>query len=51
MLADEEEIVASVIQAAKGGDMTAARLVLERIAPIRKGRPITLALPVTDTAA
>ena len=31
--------------------MTAARLVLERIAPIRKGRPITLALPVTDTAA
>ena len=51
MLADEEEIVASVIQAAKGGDMTAARLVLERIAPIRKGRPITLALPVTDTVA
>jgi hypothetical protein len=51
MLADEEEIVASVIKAAKGGDMTAARLVLERISPIRKGRPITLALPITNTAA
>jgi hypothetical protein len=51
MLADEEAIVESVIQAAKGGDMTAARLVLERIAPIRKGRPITLALPITNTAA
>jgi hypothetical protein len=25
--------------------------VLERIAPIRKGRPITLALPITYTAA
>jgi Family of unknown function (DUF5681) len=51
MLADEQEIVASVIQAAKGGDMTAARLVLERIAPVRKGRPITLALPLTNSAA
>ena len=51
MLADEQEIVASVIQAARSGDMTAARLVLERIAPIRKGRPITLALPITNTAA
>src|SRR5690349_10827300 len=50
MLADEEEIVASVIQAAKAGDMTAARLVLERIAPVRKGRPITLTLPLTDSA-
>jgi hypothetical protein len=50
MLEDEQEIVNSVIQAAKGGDMTAARLVLERIAPIRKGRAITLALPMTDSA-
>jgi hypothetical protein len=51
MLGDEREIVASVIKAAKSGDMTAARLVLERIAPIRKGWAITLALPVTDSAA
>jgi hypothetical protein len=51
MLADEQEIVASVIQAAMDGDMTAAHLVLERIAPIRKGRPITLSLPNTNTAA
>jgi hypothetical protein len=48
---NDGEIVASVITAAKTGDMTAARLVLDRIAPIRKGRPITLALPTMSAAA
>lgn len=48
---DEQAIVKAVIGAAKGGDMTAARLILERIAPVRKGRPITLNLPATETAA
>jgi hypothetical protein len=35
---------------AKGGDMTAARLVLERLVPPAKERPIFLALPSTETA-
>jgi hypothetical protein len=30
--------------------MVAARLVLERIAPVRKGRPVSLPLPVVNTA-
>lgn len=35
---------------AKGGDMSAARLVLERLVPPAKERPIFLALPDTGTA-
>lgn len=42
MEADAEAVVRKVIDAAKAGDMTAARLILERIAPPRKGRPIQL---------
>jgi hypothetical protein len=33
------------------GDMTAAKLVLDRIAPIRKGQPIGLEIPETKGAA
>jgi hypothetical protein len=42
---DAKDIVRAVLEAAKGGDMTAARLVLERISPVRKGRPVQLNLP------
>jgi hypothetical protein len=46
LLEDEAgEIIRAVIDAAKGGDMTAARLVLERIAPPRKGRAVAFDLP------
>ena len=52
MMQDEAgAVVRSVIDAAKDGDMTAARLVLERIAPTRKGRPVSFALPPIATAA
>ena len=47
---DAEEIVRAVIGAAKGGDMVAARIVLDRIAPARKGRPIRFDLPEARTA-
>jgi uncharacterized protein DUF5681 len=43
--ADAQAVVASVIKKAKAGDMLAARLVLERILPPRKDRPINLSLP------
>jgi hypothetical protein len=46
-----KDVVQAVLEAAKGGDMTAARLVLERIAPVMKGRPVHLDLPLVQTAA
>src|SRR3954454_12665940 len=46
-----DTIVKTVLDAAAQGDMTAARLVLERIVPVRKGRPVKLTLPPVKTAA
>jgi uncharacterized protein DUF5681 len=51
MADDTEAVVRAVVDAAKGGDMTAARLVLDRIAPARKGCPISFPLPAIDTTA
>lgn len=45
-----QEIVEAVVGLAKEGDLSAARLVLERLLPPAKERPISLALPITDTA-
>ena len=51
LMEDETEaVVQAVIKAAIDGDMTAARLVLERIAPPRKGRPVTFDLPPIETS-
>ncbi len=51
MLADDgEAVVRSVIEAAKDGDMQAARMVLDRIVPPRKGRSVKLAIPAIETA-
>jgi hypothetical protein len=48
---DLDGVVKAVIAAAKGGDMVAARLVLDRLAPARKGCPVTFALPPDVDAA
>ena len=48
---DTEGVTRRVIEAAKVGEMTAARLVLERIYPVRKGRPVHLDLPEIETVA
>jgi hypothetical protein len=48
---DAEGVARRVIEAAKDGDMTAARLVLERICPVRKGRPVHLDLPAIQATA
>jgi Family of unknown function (DUF5681) len=45
MADDAEGVVRKVIEAAMAGDMTAARLILDRIAPPRRGRPVVLSLP------
>jgi len=48
---DAGTVVVSVLAAAKSGDMTAARLVLERVVPVRKGRPVVFDLPTIETPA
>lgn len=46
---DVEGVVQTVIKAAKNGDMTAARLILERVSPPRKDNPVALDLPEVKT--
>lgn len=46
-----QDVAKAVIAAAKGGDTSAARLVLERVMPARKDTPVTLALPDMKDAA
>jgi hypothetical protein len=48
---EAEEIGRKAVELAKSGDTVALRLCLERIAPVRKGRPITLSLPSMSTSA
>lgn len=45
-----EEVAKVIIDAAKAGDLAAARLVIERLAPPIRERPIDVALPDTATA-
>jgi len=45
-----DAIARKVVALAKGGDMSAARLVIERLVPVAKERPIFLALPDTGSA-
>lgn len=45
------ELLEKMIEAAKGGDMRAAELILSRVWPVRKGRPVSLALPAIKTSA
>lgn len=45
-----EEIARAVVEAAKGGDVAAARFILERLAPPMRERPISLELPDIETA-
>jgi len=46
-----KEIMAAVVGAAKGGDMRAADILLRRLWPERKGRPLSLELPALRSAA
>lgn len=49
MEGDAANITKAVIEAAKGGDLMAAKIILDRLIPPAKERPITLNLP--DTSA
>jgi Family of unknown function (DUF5681) len=48
---DREGIMDAVVNAAKNGDPTAMRLCVERLVPLRKGRPVVFDLPPVKTAA
>jgi hypothetical protein len=45
-----EAILEKMVEAAKSGDMRAAEIILARIWPIKKGRPVSLQLPLIKTA-
>src|SRR5688500_3046957 len=52
MMADDgAAVVQAVLDAAKAGDMTAARIIVDRLAPARKDRPVTVDLPKIASAA
>jgi hypothetical protein len=48
---DAEAVVNAVLAAAKGGDMTAARIVVDRLCPARKDNPVSFSLPQIESAA
>ena len=48
---ETDVIVRAVIEKAKSGDMMAAKIILDRISPVRKGSPVHLALPPAKTAS
>ena len=43
------DVLRRVVEDAKGGDLRAAEILLRRLWPERKGRPISLDLPVLET--
>jgi hypothetical protein len=48
---DAENIVNAVLTAARNGDMTAARIVLDRIAPTRRDNSVSFDLPKIERPA
>jgi hypothetical protein len=48
---EAETLTRKAIEKAKDGDMAALRLCLDRIAPVRKDRPVTFSLPPIVCAA
>src|SRR3712207_3459778 len=48
---DAENLTRKAIEMALGGDTVALRLCLDRLAPVRKDRPVTFALPEIETTA
>ena len=47
---EAEALTRKAIEAAKGGDMIALRLCLERIIPVAKDKPISLTIPSVTSA-
>jgi hypothetical protein len=45
------DVLRKVVESAKEGDMRAAEILVKRVWPERKGRPINVTLPPMETAA
>jgi hypothetical protein len=45
------DVLRAVVEAARGGDMAAASLLLSRAWPARRGRPVVVEMPAITTAA
>jgi hypothetical protein len=45
MVDDAESVVRAVIKAARGGDMVAAKLIFDRVYPVRRSHPTPFSLP------
>jgi hypothetical protein len=45
------DVVNAMVAAAKSGDVQAGKVILDRIVPVRKGRPAPIDLPEVTTAA
>lgn len=48
---DAEEVILALLKAAKDGDVSAIKLVLERMAPLPRNRPVHFTAPIIETAA
>jgi hypothetical protein len=48
---EAEDVTRTLVNAAKAGDMAAIRLVVDRVLPPRKDRPVAFALPRLEKAA
>src|SRR5215212_6274380 len=48
---EAEALTRKAVEMALAGDTVAMRLCLDRLAPVRKDRPVPLALPKLDTVA
>ena len=48
---DAEKLTRKAVAMALAGDTVALRLCLDRLAPVRKDRPVTFALPTINTTA
>ncbi len=46
-----QDVLRQAVQAARGGDQRAAEMILSRVWPVRKGRPISLDLPAIQSPA
>jgi Family of unknown function (DUF5681) len=51
MEGESEVITRKVMEMAKGGHITAIRLIIDRLAPIQKDRPVDFELPPLNTPA
>jgi hypothetical protein len=51
MEGESEVITRKVVEMAKGGHMTAIRLIIDRLAPVQKDRPVDFELPPMNTPA